>query len=82
MKILLAMDTAQASQVALEEVAVRLWPAGSSFEVVSVVEPSHLWTTSEVVQEAARRAEQVVQKGSNNSSRRGMRRLRFCKRLS
>lgn len=62
MKILLAMDTSSASQAALEEIAERPWPAGSSFEVVSVVEPSHLWTTSEVAQEAAHRANQVVER--------------------
>jgi nucleotide-binding universal stress UspA family protein len=62
MKILLAMDTSPASEAALEEVAGRPWPAGSSFEVVSVVEPSHLWTASEVAQEAARGAQEVVRK--------------------
>jgi nucleotide-binding universal stress UspA family protein len=62
MKILLAMDTSAASQVALGEVAARAWPPGSSVEVVSVVEPSHLWTTSEAAQEGIREAEQVVQR--------------------
>ena len=62
MKILLAMDTSSASQAALEEITERPWPAGSSFEVVGVVEPSHLWTTSEIAQEAARRAKEVVQR--------------------
>lgn len=61
MKILLAMDTSSASQVALEEVLARSWPADSSFDVVSVVEPSHMWTTSEAAQETARQAEQVVE---------------------
>ena len=60
MKVLFAMDTSSASQAALEEIAARPWPVDSSFEVISVVEPSHLWTTSEVAQEAARRAQAVV----------------------
>jgi nucleotide-binding universal stress UspA family protein len=60
MKILLAMDTSPASYAALEETVARPWPADSSFEVLSVVEPSHLWTTSEVAQECALRAGQVV----------------------
>lgn len=60
MKILLAMDTSSASQAVLEQMAARPWPADSSFEVVSVVEPTHLWTTSEVAQETARSAEEVV----------------------
>jgi len=62
MKILLAMDTSPASQAALEEVVARPWPAGSSFEVLSVVEPSHLWTTSEVAEEAADGAKNVVRR--------------------
>jgi nucleotide-binding universal stress UspA family protein len=61
-KILLAMDTSSASRIALETIAARSWPAGSSFEVVSVVEPSHLWTTSEVALESVREAEEVVER--------------------
>lgn len=63
MKILVAMDTSAASQAALEGAAARRWPAGTSFEVVSVVEPSHLWTTTAVAQAAAQRAEETVRKG-------------------
>jgi nucleotide-binding universal stress UspA family protein len=61
MKILLAMDTSSASQTALAEVTARPWAAGSSFEVLSVVEPSHLWTTSEAAEQAPRRAQDVVE---------------------
>ncbi len=64
MKILLAMDTSPASQAALEELIARSWPPGSSIEVLSVVEPSHLWTTSEVAQEDARLAGQVVERAA------------------
>ena len=71
MKILLAMDTSPASKAALDEIAARQWPAGSSFKVLSVVEPSHLWTTSEVPQEAARRAEEVVQSGAEQLCSKG-----------
>ena len=60
MKILLAMDSSLASQATLQAVAARRWPADATFEVLSVVEPSHLWTTSEVATEFARRAEEVV----------------------
>ena len=60
MKILLAADFSTASQAALEEVASRPWPAASAFEVVSVVEPSHLWATSEIAQEAAQRSEKLI----------------------
>ena len=60
MKILLALDTSQTGDIALEEAAARPWPPGSSIEVVSIIEPTHLWTTSEVAQEAADRAGEVV----------------------
>ncbi len=60
MKILLAVDLSPASCAALDEAAARPWPAGSSFDVVSVVEPAHLWPNSEVAQEAARRAEDLI----------------------
>ncbi len=44
----------------LDEVAGRPWPADSSFQVISVIEPTHLWTTLAVAQESAHRAEKVV----------------------
>jgi len=71
MKILLAMDSSPASQAALEEVAARPWPANSSIEAISVIESSHLWTTSEIVLEAERCAQEVV--------RRAVERLRSAK---
>lgn len=71
MKILLAMDTSPASEAALEEVAARPWPANSSIEAISVVESSYLWTTSEIVAEAERCAQEVV--------RRAVERLRNAK---
>ncbi len=62
MKILLALDTSPASETALRQLLVRLWPPGSSFEVVSVVEPSPLWSTSETAAESADLAREVVRK--------------------
>ena len=61
LKILLAMDTSEAGRIALAEVAARPWPADASFDVVSVVEPSHLWRTAENVQQSARDAQSAVQ---------------------
>jgi nucleotide-binding universal stress UspA family protein len=60
MKILLAVDLSPASRTALDVAASRPWPAASSFDVVSVVEPAHLWPESEVAQETARRVAEVV----------------------
>ncbi len=60
MKIVLAMDTSWASQSTLDLILARPWPAHCYFEAVSVVEPSHLWTTSEAAVEAESRAHEVV----------------------
>ncbi len=39
MKILAAVDSSQASVIAAREAAARLWPAGTTVHVISVVEP-------------------------------------------
>ncbi len=44
----------------LETVTRRPWPANSYFDIVSVAEPSLLWTTSEIALEAQRQAHQIV----------------------
>jgi nucleotide-binding universal stress UspA family protein len=64
MKILLAIDTSPASEAAVNEIAVRLWPAGTTIEVFTVVEPSHAWTTSEVVETEMRRAGELAKAAS------------------
>lgn len=60
-KILLALDESAASRGALDQMVARPWPAGSAFEVVSVVEPSHLGTTRDEVHAAARGVDGMVQ---------------------
>jgi len=60
LKILLAMDSSEASSIALEEMADRPWPEDALFDVLGVVEPSHLWKTSQHVQESAREARAAV----------------------
>lgn len=72
MKILLAVDSSPASEDALLQVAARLWPVGSSFEILHVVEPSHLWTTSEIAQEAASRGETLVRQAVESFKSRGL----------
>ena len=62
MKILIALDTSSASQTALEQLTTRTWPVDSSFEIVTVVEPSPLWTTSEAAAESAHTAGDVVRR--------------------
>lgn len=64
MNILIAMDASAASTAALEEISTRPWPAGTSFEIVTVVEPTHTWTTSEAVQSAAHAAQQTAEQAA------------------
>lgn len=72
MKILVAVDSSCASGTAAREVAARLWPAGTTVHVISVVEPLYGWNGSWTgggggwsapeVEEALRKsAEQTVQ---------------------
>jgi len=61
MKLLLAIDSSKGSQTAVDEVAARPWPAGSTAEVLSVVEPAHLWTVSISSEEAAQHAKELVE---------------------
>ena len=61
MKILLAIDPPEASDAVIEEVARRPWPAQTSVEVLSVVEPFHVWdvpTLVEGLNDAAKNAAQ------------------------
>ena len=60
MKVVLALDRSSASTAVLETVTRRPWPANSYFDIVSVAEPSLLWTTSEIALEAQRQAHQIV----------------------
>lgn len=49
MNILLAVDPAGESDSIIMEVATRPWPAGSKVEVLSVVEPSHVWDVPSLI---------------------------------
>jgi nucleotide-binding universal stress UspA family protein len=60
MKLLLAVDETPASQFAVEEVAGRPWPDGTSVEVLTVVEQSHMWGISSTVETAYERANDLV----------------------
>lgn len=61
MKILLAIDGSTASEAALDSITARPWPARSSVEIVSVVEPAHLWTNAHAAAESAQRADELVE---------------------
>ncbi|HYA15932.1 MAG TPA: universal stress protein [Bryobacteraceae bacterium] len=62
MKLLVALDPSPAGWATIEQTAARPWPSDTSFEILSVVEATHLWTTSEVAQEAAGRAQDGVRR--------------------
>jgi nucleotide-binding universal stress UspA family protein len=56
MKILLAVDPPEQTGAVIREVAIRPWPPNTIVEVLSVVEPSHVWDVPSLVeglQEAA-----------------------------
>lgn len=72
MKILLAIDVSEASQAAVDEVALRPWPVGASVEVLTVVEPTHLWEMSESAEAVSRRSEEVVQAAVRKLQSRGL----------
>jgi nucleotide-binding universal stress UspA family protein len=72
MKILLAVDHSAASQTAIDEVATRPWPAGTSVEVVSVVDTKAPWLTSEVIEEITRRTTDLVQRAAAQLTARGL----------
>jgi len=72
MKILLAIDHSAASQAAIDEVAVRPWPAGTSVEVISVVDSSAPWITSDVIEEVTRRTQDLVQRAAERLTSAGL----------
>ncbi len=50
MKILLAVDPPGESDATVAEVAARPWPPETSVEVLSVVEPSHVWDVPSLIE--------------------------------
>ena len=64
MQILLAIDSSSASEAAVNEVALRPWPIGTTIELLGVIEPAHSWAVSQVVEEVTRRTENLVQRAA------------------
>lgn len=62
MKLLIALDPSPAGWIAVEETAARAWPPDTTFEVISIVEATHLWTTSEVAEEASSRCQDAIRR--------------------
>jgi nucleotide-binding universal stress UspA family protein len=64
MKILLAIDSSAASELAVNQVALRPWPPATTVEVLSVVEPSNILHVSQLVERATEHAEGLVQRAA------------------
>jgi nucleotide-binding universal stress UspA family protein len=60
MKILLALDLSAGSQVAVEEVAARPWPSGTTIRVMSVADTERLPFAPDVVDEIMARTQATV----------------------
>jgi nucleotide-binding universal stress UspA family protein len=61
MKILVAVDSSAASTIAAREAAARLWPAGTTARVISVVEPFYGWSAPDIEEALQQSAGQTVQ---------------------
>jgi len=72
MKILLAVDASTASDSAIDVVATRPWPAGSTIEVFSVVEPAHVWSVPSLVEGLRQASEDYVHSAAERLRGRGM----------
>jgi nucleotide-binding universal stress UspA family protein len=60
MKILLALDLSAGSQVAVDEVATRPWPAGTTVDVIGVADTQKLPFAPDVVQEILARNKATI----------------------
>lgn len=56
MNLLLAVDDTAASEIAIAEIAGRTWPENAAIELLTVVEPGHMWTPEETFEIAFQRA--------------------------
>ncbi|HTW64066.1 MAG TPA: universal stress protein [Bryobacteraceae bacterium] len=72
MKILVAVDSSQASMVAAREAAARPWPAGTTVRVVSVVEPLQGWSVPEIEEALHRSACQTIQCAAEHFKQAGL----------
>jgi nucleotide-binding universal stress UspA family protein len=64
MKILIAVDSSEASTIAAREAAARLWPAGTTARVISVVEPLYGWSARDIEDAIQQSAQQTVQENA------------------
>lgn len=65
MKILIAVDSSCESAIAAREAAARLWPAGTTVRVISVVEPIYGWNFPNLEEALQNSAEQTVESAAD-----------------
>jgi len=73
MKVLIAVDSSQASQQVLNEAAARPWPAGTTFCVANVVELQRFARFPALIEDARQEGEMVVKAGVEKLARLGHR---------
>jgi nucleotide-binding universal stress UspA family protein len=61
MKLLIAVDSSCASVIAAREAAARMWPAGTTVHVISVVEPIYGFNVPDVEEALQQSGEETVQ---------------------
>lgn len=72
MKILVAVDSSSESAFAAREAAARMWPAGTTVRVISVIEPVYGWTLPDMEQALQDSAEQTVESASQSFTQAGL----------
>lgn len=72
MKILLALDLSAGGQVAVNEVAMRPWPAGTTIRVVGVVDAAKLPFAPGVVEEILARTQKVMAEAAQRLNAAGL----------
>jgi nucleotide-binding universal stress UspA family protein len=72
MRILVAVDSSDASTTAARDAAGRLWPAGTTVRVISVIEPVQGWSAADIEEAIRQSAERTVQENAEYFSHAGL----------
>ncbi len=72
MKIVLAVDASKGSEAVIEEVAVRRWPDGTRFEVLTVADTAHLPSSQTIIDEVTRMARNVALRATERLTTAGL----------
>jgi nucleotide-binding universal stress UspA family protein len=72
MKLLVAVDFSQASEVALQQIGGRTWPGGTSATVLNVVETALLQGMTDLSEQAVEHATRRVEKAAETLRSRGL----------